>query len=92
MLASISVKGKEGSTVTVELRDGRRIVGHLDTKDQITILENTTNLDVKIAECAAGIALVSHQDLGDDTVVWRKLVDAAERCKKQMDNIKYKLN
>jgi small nuclear ribonucleoprotein (snRNP)-like protein len=78
--------------VTIELRDGRRIVGELDDKDNIHILENTTSLDEKTAECAAGVALVSIQQDGQETMVWRRLMDKAHECKKHVDRIRYQTN
>ena len=93
MLASISSISKNNeSTITVQLQDGRKIVGRVDSQDKINILENTTNLDTKIAECAAGIALVNVLDLDNDVMVWRRLVDMAHKCKAKMELMKYSVN
>ena len=94
MLASFSSVTKEDgeSVVTVELQNGRKIVGQLCSDDKIELIENTTDLRREIAECAAGIAIVNMFDLNNDVMVWRRLVDQAERCHRQINKFKWKLN
>ena len=93
MLASITTSLNDGNdVVTVQLPDGRKIVGLVDSEDNIQILENTTHLEGELAECAAGIALVKAQDDGDEVMVWRRLVQAAEKCQKRIAVSKLKLN
>jgi len=90
MLANIYAT--DSNLVTISLEDGRKIIGQLDDSDNMKILENTTNLDDKTAQCAAGLALVIVQVEGYDTMVWRHLLGKAQECKKHVEKIKYQLN
>jgi hypothetical protein len=93
MLANIStLHNDDKSVITVALSDGRKIVGELDNLDKVSVTENTTNLKVEVAECVVGLAMVNVQDHGNDTLVWRRLVNMAERCSKQLAKTKLQLN
>lgn len=90
MLASLTMHNDD--VVKVSLPDGRKIVGQCNNFGHITVIENTTNLDEDIAECVAGVALSRAVDHGDDTIVWRRLVDLAHRCHKELEASKWRLN
>jgi len=93
MLASIKTsKINDGDWVTVELKDGRKIVGHLDTIHNIQITENTMNLEGTTAEFVAGIAYFNCKELGEPTMVWHRLLDQAEQCCEKLKELRYLLN
>lgn len=93
MLASIKTSRiNNDDVVTVELKDGRKIVGQLDERDKIHIIENTMNLEGQTAECVAGIAYVNCKELGEPTMVWHRLLDQAVRCQEKLQELRYLLN
>ena len=93
MLVTISVsRNSNFDTVTIERLDGRKIVSQLDDRENIRVIENTTNMKDSVAECAAGICLINFQEKGNDTIGWRDLVDQASRCRSSIDEYVRNLN
>ena len=94
MIASVSITSvPNGKCVNIDLQNGQKIIGLLDEcADHMSLVENTTRLEGDVAECAAAIAYVGLNDDGDDRVVWRKLVEKAERFRDKIERVRYNTN
>ncbi len=93
MLADLRYKDLDNTAeVVISLANGKRIVGEMDLSDQVKIIENTTGLDNKHAELAAGIAYVMAKDHGEDYVVWKRFVDKVYGYKRILDAARLNIN
>ena len=92
MLADIKVNGTEQSgKITIELQNGRQIVGLTDGSDRINLVENTTELSPEQAQIAAAIAWVLQSE-GEHRVVWRKFQQQIDKTAVHMRLAALRLN
>lgn len=93
MLADVKYTYHEDfAEIIIALQNGQKIIGSMDVEENIKIIENTTRLDEKHAELAAGIAYVMAKEHGEDYVVWKRFVDKVSIYKKMLDAARLNIN
>ena len=82
---------KHHNLFTLALANGRVISGYIDNRDNVELIENTTELKDDLAGYALGVAIVNDEN-GTDTLVWRHLCRAAENAKKYVEKRMNEIN